>query len=252
MRLEGQVIVITGGAQGLGLSMAKATGGKGARIALVDMNQDSLDAAVSELNEAGVEARGYTLDITDEQGVVDVFGRIVADFGAINGLINNAGITRDALLIKRKDDVLEKLPIERWQAVIDTNLTGSFLCGREAAAKMIELDCEGVIINISSISNAGNYGQTNYSAAKAGVAAMAVTWAKELARYNIRCAAIAPGFIATEMTASMRAETLEKIAEGIPVKRLGQPDEISQAAISIFENDYYTGRVMEVDGGLRL
>ena len=117
---------------------------------------------------------------------------------------------------------------------------------------MINTGSEGVIINISSISRAGNFGQTNYSAAKAGVAAMAVTWAKELARHNIRTGAIAPGFIATEMVASMKPDALEKMASGIPLKRLGQPDEIAQMALSIFENDYISGRVFEVDGGLRL
>jgi 3-oxoacyl-[acyl-carrier protein] reductase len=117
---------------------------------------------------------------------------------------------------------------------------------------MIKLGTKGVILNISSVSKSGNVGQTNYSAAKAGVAAMTVTWAKELARYGIRSAAIAPGFIATEMVASMKPEALQKMAEGIPLHRLGEPDEIGHTAIYIFENDYFTGRVIEMDGGIRL
>ena len=144
------------------------------------------------------------------------------------------------------------MSLAQWQMVIDVNLTGVFLCGREAAARMIESGSEGVIINISSISMAGNFGQTNYSATKAGVAAMAVTWAKELARYGIRTGAIAPGYIATEMVMGMKPEALEKMAAGIPLKRLGEPGEIAQMALAIFTNDYISGRVFEVDGGLRL
>ena len=117
---------------------------------------------------------------------------------------------------------------------------------------MIELGSKGVIINISSVSKSGNMGQTNYSAAKAGVASMAVVWAKELSRYGIRSVAIAPGFIETEMVAGMKPEALEKMAAGIPLKRLGQPSEIGQTAVYIFENDYLTGRVLEVDGGIRI
>ncbi len=141
--------------------------------------------------------------------------------------------------------------LAEWQAVIDVNLTGVFLCGREAAAKFIELGSEGVIVNISSISRAGNMGQTNYSAAKAGVATLTVTWAKELARYGIRTAAIAPGFIATKMVASMKPESLAKMEAQIPLGRLGTPNEIAHTVAFIFENDYVTGRVFEIDGGIR-
>jgi 3-oxoacyl-[acyl-carrier protein] reductase len=253
MQLENKVIAITGGAQGLGFSMAKTFASRGARLALIDINPERLDAAVAELAAQGAEARSYVANVADEQSVVALFQQISDDFGALNGLINNAGITRDGLLVKVKDgQVINRMSIAAWQAVMDVNLTGVFLCGREAAVTMIELGCEGVIINISSISRAGNFGQTNYSAAKAGVAAMAVTWARELARYGIRAAAIAPGFIATEMVANMKPEALDKLAAGIPARRLGQPEEIAQAALSIFENDYINGRVIEVDGGLRL
>ncbi|WP_297831400.1 SDR family oxidoreductase, partial [Pseudomonas sp.] len=126
------------------------------------------------------------------------------------------------------------------------------LCTREVAAKMIELKNQGAIINISSISRAGNVGQSNYSAAKAGVAAATVTWAKELARYGIRVAAIAPGFIETEMTLGMKPEALEKMTAGIPLKRMGKPEEIAHSAAYILENDYFSGRILELDGGLRI
>ena len=135
------------------------------------------------------------------------------------------------MLVKVKDgEVVGKLPLAQWQSVIDVNLTGVFLCGREAAERMMRLGNGGCIINISSISRAGNFGQSNYSAAKAGVAALTVVWAKELARYGIRVNAIAPGFIKTEMVASMKPEMLEKMAAGIPLRRLGEPHEIAHTA----------------------
>jgi 3-oxoacyl-[acyl-carrier protein] reductase len=156
-------------------------------------------------------------------------------------------------LIKYKDgELLSKMSLENWQAVIDVNLTGVFLCGREAAERMVKLGSKGVIINISSISRAGNMGQTNYSAAKAGVQAMAVAWAKELSRYGIRAASIAPGFINTEMVQAMKPEALAKLSAGIPLKRVGEPDEIAQTVEFILENDYVSGRCFEIDGGLRL
>ena len=138
------------------------------------------------------------------------------------------------------------------QAVIDVNLTGVFLCGREAAAKMIEFGDGGCIINISSVSRAGNMGQANYSATKAGVQALAVVWAKEFARHGIRAASIAPGFIGTEMVMSMKPEAREKLTGSIPARRVGDPDEIAPTVQFIFENDYLSGRCVDVDGALRL
>ena len=141
-----------------------------------------------------------------ERDVIAAFDRVVADFGRLDGSIANAGILRDGLLVKAKDgEVTGKLSLEQWQAVIDVNLTGVFLCGREAAERMIRGGSGGCIINISSLSRAGNFGQSNYSAAKAGVAALTVVWAKELARHQIRVNAIAPGFIKTEMVGQHEA-----------------------------------------------
>ena len=253
MDLKDKVVVITGGAQGLGFAMAKVFAAKGAKLALLDINADNLEQAKTALAPTGVEVATFVTNVANEESVETTFAAIVEQFGAINGLINNAGITRDGLMLKVKDgELVDKMSLAQWQMVIDVNLTGVFLCGREAAAQMIKTGSEGVIINISSISMAGNFGQTNYSAAKAGVAAMAVTWAKELARYNIRAGAIAPGFVGTEMVMAMKPEALEKMAAGIPLKRLGQPDEIAAMALTIFENDYISGRVFEVDGGLRI
>ncbi len=253
MNVNGKVIAITGGAQGLGLAMARAFAARGAKLALIDINADVLASAREILVATQTQVETYQTNVADEASVIATFDAIAEQFGQLNGLINNAGITRDGLMLKVKDgQVADQMSLAQWQMVIDVNLTGVFLCGREAATRMINSGSEGVIINISSISKAGNFGQTNYSAAKAGVAAMAVTWAKELARYNIRTGAIAPGFIATEMVMGMKPEALEKMAAGIPLKRLGQPEEIAQMALSIFENDYISGRVFEVDGGLRL
>ncbi len=253
MKLENAKIAITGGARGLGFAMAKCLGEKGAVPLLIDLNQDDLDKAVADLNGAGIYAQAYCANVAVEEEVDALFEQIIRDHEQLDGLINNAGILRDSLLVKAKDgEIVSRMSLQQWQAVIDVNLTGVFLCGRAAAEQMIKRGNQGVIINISSIAKAGNIGQSNYSAAKAGVAAMAVTWAGELARYGIRCAAIAPGFIMTDMVASMKPEALEMMAHKIPLKRLGQVEELAGAAQFIFENDYFSGRVIELDGGLRL
>ncbi|MBU0808589.1 MAG: SDR family oxidoreductase [Gammaproteobacteria bacterium] len=252
MQLKDKVIVITGGCQGLGRAMAEYLAEKGVKLALVDLNQEKLDEAVAACKAMGVEARAYQCNVANEEQVTQTVAQIADDFGAINGLVNNAGILRDGLTIKVKDGEMTKLSLAQWQSVIDVNLTGVFLCTREVAAKMIELKNEGAIINISSISRAGNIGQANYSAAKAGVAADTVVWAKELARYGIRVAGVAPGFIETEMVASMKPEALERMTSVIPLRRMGKPAEIAHSVAYILENDYYTGRILELDGGLRL
>lgn len=253
MNLKDKVVVVTGGGQGLGRSIALALAARGAKLALFDLNHEKLQEAIELCKQAGGDARAYLCNVAREDDVIHAFDQVVADFGTLHGLVNNAGILRDGFMVKVKDgQIVKKMTLAEWQAVIDVNLTGVFLCGREAVERMIKLNNPGVIVNISSLSRAGNMGQSNYSAAKAGVAAMTVTWAKEYVKHNIRSAAIAPGFIATEMVASMKPETLEKMAEGIPLRRLGQPEEIGHTVAFIFENDYFTGRVIELDGGIRI
>jgi 3-oxoacyl-[acyl-carrier protein] reductase len=253
MDLKDKVIVITGAARGLGAAMAKRFATKGCKLALVDLDAASISDTVSACESSASAVKAYGANVADENQVIELFKQIVADLGGVDGLVNNAGITRDALLVKYKDgEVVSKMSLEQWQSVIDVNLTGVFLCGREAAEHMIKLNSKGVIVNISSISRAGNMGQTNYSAAKAGVQAMAVTWGKELARYGIRTGSVAPGFINTEMVAGMKPEAREKLTAAIPLKRMGEPDEIANAVEFIFDNDYFTGRIIEVDGLLRL
>jgi len=254
MELKDKTIAITGAARGLGAAMAKRLAAQSCRLALIDLDEGSLAEAATAAKAAGSpQVDIYKANVASEDEVVALFDDIVKDFGALHGLVNNAGITRDALTLKYKDGELEsKMSLDQWQLVIDVNLTGVFLCGREAAAKMVELECEGCIINISSISRHGNMGQLNYSATKAGVQAMAVVWAKEFARYGIRAASIAPGFIGTEMVMAMKPEAREKLTAGIPARRIGDPDEIASTVQFILENDYVSGRCFGIDGGLRL
>ncbi|MEH6830023.1 MAG: SDR family oxidoreductase [Sulfitobacter sp.] len=253
MDLNGKTVVITGAAQGLGREMAREIARRGAKLALVDLQMDSLDEAVQLCIAAGGEAKGYAVDVTDEAAVEALFASIRADFGAVGALINNAGVTNDDLLVKAKDGkVVRKMSLSDFNKVIAVDLTAVFLCGREAAVQMIESGKGGVIINISSISRAGNIGQSNYTAAKAGIAAMTVTWAKELARYNIRAAGIAPGFCDTNMVAAIPPEIQSRITSTIPAGRFGKPEEIARGALFILENDYFNGRILEIDGGLRL
>ncbi len=253
MQLASKVVAVTGAGRGLGRAIATAFAAKGANIAALDINPDEARATCALCESAGVRAKAYAVDVAQEPAVTASLDAVVADLGRLDVMVNNAGITRDALLVKVKDGaVAGKMSLEQWQAVIAVNLTGVFLCAREAAERMIRLGNGGLIINISSISREGNVGQTNYSATKAGVAAMTVVWAKELARYGIRSAAIAPGFCATDILAAMKPELVARVTSTVPLRRLGQPAEIAATAVYIAENDFLTGRVVEVDGGLRL
>jgi len=252
MDIRNKTVVITGAGRGIGRAIAHLMAGRGADVALFDLNADDLEATRARCAAESVQARSYHVNVADEEQVSGAMARVTADFGRLDGLVNNAGIVRDGLLIKVKDGTpVGRMSMDQWNAVIGVNLTGVFLCGREAAAHMIELGNGGVIVNISSISRVGNAGQTNYSAAKAGVESMSVVWAKELARYGIRCGSIAPGFTHTDILAAMRPEVLDKLTAPVPLKRLGHPEEIAQAVMFVFENDFFTGRCLEVDGGLR-
>lgn len=253
MQIKGKTIAITGGGRGIGRAMAQTFASQGANLALIDLSPEELEKTRSLCTDAGVTARAYKCNVAQESEVAQIFAQIAQDFGRLDALLNNAGITRDALLVKVKDgQPVGAMTLAQWQAVIDVNLTGVFLCAREAASHMIKFANGGVIINISSISRAGNAGQSNYSAAKAGVAAMAVTWAKELSRYGIRTGAIAPGFVQTDILNDMKPEVLERTLGAVPLKRAGLAEEIASGALFILTNDYFTGRVIEIDGGLRI
>jgi len=253
MKLAGTVIAITGAAQGLGRAMAQEFAQQGAHIALLDMQADSLETAAAELRSLGIKAKGFVVNVTDEAQVEATFAAIVTEFGQLNGLINSAGIMRDGMLLKVKDGVVvDKMSRQQFQSVLDVNVTGTFLCSREAAAQMIATKSQGVIINLSSVSRAGNMGQTNYSASKAAVATMTVSWGKELARFGIRTGCIAPGLVNTAMAQQMRPEMRELFIKSVPAGRLAEATDLAHAAKFIFENDYFTGRTLELDGGTRV
>ena len=251
MNIQDKTIVITGGGQGLGRAMAIALAKNGVKLALIDLNEEQLNETVALVEHAGSTAKYYLANVTNEEEVERTFNQINNDFNGLDGLINNAGILRDGMLVKAKDGVVsKKMPLSQFQSVIDVNLTGVFLCGREAAVHMINQNRKGVIINMSSIARGGNMGQTKYAASKAGVVAMTVTWARELGRHGIRVGAIAPGVIRTAMTDAMKPEMRDRLEKMKPVGRLGEADEIAHTVQYILENEFFTGRVIEIDGGL--
>ena len=254
MQIENHHFVVTGAAQGLGEAISLALAGLGARVGLLDVNAERLEPVAQACRDAGAgDCLALGCDVSSEPAVAESFAALEARLGPIHGLVNNAGILRDGMLVKVKDgEIVDRLSLQQWQQVIDINLTGVFLCGREAADSMIRNRCSGVIVNISSISRAGNIGQSNYAAAKAGVAALTTTWARELARYGIRCAAIAPGVFETEMVASLKPEAHDRITSAVPLGRTGDVAELAKTVRFIIENDYFSGRILELDGGLRL
>ena len=253
MNTKGAIVVITGAGGGLGRAMAQRLAKQGAKLALLDYVTEPVEALKTELGMTDADCLAIGCDVSNEEAVDAAFRHIKDHFGGVDVLVNNAGITRDALMIKVKEgELVSRMSLDNWNAVINVNLTGVFLCGRAAAEHMALAGGPGLIINISSISHSGNMGQSNYSAAKAGVAAMAVTWAKELARYGVRVNAISPGFIGTEMVRAMKPEALAKLSAMIPAGRIGEPDEIAHTVQYIIENDFVNGRNFEVDGGMRL
>src|SRR5690554_5675550 len=221
MQIKDAVIAITGGGQGLGRAMALLLARHGARLALIDLNEEQLDKTAAECQSLGADAHYFIADVSQETAVELTFAQIVDNMGRIDVLVNNAGIMRDGLLIKMKDGKLEKkMSLEQFNSVIQVNLTGTFLCGREAAAIMPEPG-SGLIINIASVSRACKKEQITEAATKAGVSDMVVTWAKGLGRYGVRVARVAPGAIATDMTAQMNPEALKRMEQWAMLGRLG-------------------------------
>jgi 3-oxoacyl-[acyl-carrier protein] reductase len=239
MELKDVRALVTGGANGMGRCFVEQLRRAGAQVFFCDVNAE----AVAETS-AALDAPGTVADVSSEEDVARMFAEARDAMGSVNVLINNAGIIRDGLLVKRDRATGELVPLpkQRWDQVLAVNLTGPFLCTRAFAMGVIDGGVpDAVAVNISSITSAGNMGQSNYSAAKAGLIADTTLWAKELARY-----------VATPMVASMRPEVLEKVIAPVPLKRLGEPEEIWQAVRFVIECNYFTGRVLEVDGGLRL
>jgi 3-oxoacyl-[acyl-carrier protein] reductase len=255
MKVQETKIIVTGGASGMGRHFSLELCRDGAQVAAFDVNAEGLASLAKEA--AGLKGKMFTyqVNVAKESEVVESVEKACKDMGGVNALVNNAGIFRDGLLIKmnKESGKVDRMTLANWQAVIDVDLTGPFLMTREVAARLAESKAKGgVVVNISSISRSGNQGQSNYSAAKAGLIADTKLWAQELARYGIRVGAIAPGFIRTPILEAMRPEVLEKTVSTIPLRRLGEPAEIYAGVRFIIECDYFTGRCLDIDGGLVL
>lgn len=243
-RLDGKIALVTGAARGLGREIAESLSKAGAKIACIDIAEDVLKETVESIRAAGGVAEPWACDVTDSKRVDQVVGEVVAKFGGLDILINNAGVTRDNLLMRMKD--------EQWDLVLNINLKGTFLFTR-AAARPLMKSSAGRIINIASVSGLmGNPGQANYSASKAGVIGLTRTVSRELASRQVTVNAVAPGFIATDMTAKLGDELLEQIKKEIPLGRLGKPDDVADAVLFLASDSasFITGHVITVDGGL--
>lgn len=254
MNIQDMCIIVTGAASGLGRCFTEELARGGAKVMASDVNAEGLAALKADLAELPGQVETFVGDVSKEDQVKAMVAATVEAFGKVNGLVNNAGIFRDALLVSksRKDGSIRTMSTEHWQQVIDVDLTGPFLCTREVAAAMVAAEQPGVIVSISSVSRHGNRGQSNYSAAKAGLVAETKLWAEELSRFGIRTGAVAPGFTRTPILEGMPEEMLAKMTSKIPAGRLGEPFEIWQAVKFIIECDYFTGRCVDVDGGVQV
>ena len=246
MRLKDKVALITGAANGIGLAASEVFAKEGAKVAMADFNTEHGEKRAEELREKGYEVTFFQVNVTDRPSVDQMVAKVRETYGNIDVLINNAGITRDAML--------SKLTIEDFRAVMDVNLTGVFHCTQAVLPSMIE-NGKGKIINTSSVSGVyGNIGQTNYAATKAGVVGMTKTWAKELGRKGITVNAVAPGFIETGMTAKVPEKILDQMKQIVPLARLGKPEDIANAYLFLAsdESNYINGTVLHVDGGIMM
>lgn len=252
MELNDLNVLVTGGASGMGKAFVLAFARDGANVAFCDVNEDGVRAVEDEAADLAGKVVGFTADVSNEDDVVKLVNDAREALGGLNGLVNNAGIFRDGLLVKkdRETGEIKKMSLKKWDQVIAVDLTGPFLCTREFAASVVEHGGPGVIVNISSIARHGNMGQTNYSAAKAGLVADTKLWAGELARYGIRTGAVAPGFVRTPILDGMRPEVLEHMLKAVPLRRAAEPEEIYKAVKFIVECDFFTGRCIDVDGGM--
>jgi len=241
--LDGKVAIVTGAAGDIGREITRAFVKAGATVNACDVESKRLESLCEELSESPGKVVPYVTDISDLSAINAMVDSVAKKFKTVHVLINGAAICPLTSI--------EEIEESEWDKTLSINLKAPFFVTK-AVVPLMKTSKRGRIINISSISRHGNMGQTNYTATKAGVEAMAVTWAKELARYGIRATSIAPGYIGTEMVMSMKPEALDKIAAGIPAKRLGKPEEIARTVTFILENDYVNGRCIEVDGALRI
>lgn len=241
--LEQRSAIITGGAQGIGLAIAQLFAEHGARLVIGDINGEQAEAACQQLAAKGARAVAVQVDVREQSQVQRMVERAVAEFGQLDVMVNNAGITRDA--------TLRKMTLDEWEMVIDVHLKGTWL-GTQAAAAVMREQKRGAIVNISSISGkVGMIGQTNYSAAKAGIVGLTKATAKELAHLNIRVNAVQPGLIRTAMTTALRPDIWEKKLAEVPMGRAGEPSEVASVVLFLASDlaSYMTGTVLEVTGG---
>lgn len=244
---EGRAAIVTGGARGIGRAMVKELAGRGAKVAFnYTRSREQADALVEEIKSAGGQALAFQADVTDTAAAENMVKAVKTEFGSVDYLVNNAGITRDKLIMMMSE--------EDWDAVIDTNLKGLFNVTKPAVSIMVR-QRRGAILNISSVSGVvGMAGQTNYSASKAGVIGFTKALAKEIAKRNVTVNALALGLIETEMTAALAEEYRQRMIEQIPLGRYGTAEEAARIAVFLLSDDarYITGQVIQADGGLAM
>jgi 3-oxoacyl-[acyl-carrier protein] reductase len=244
INLSGQVALVTGAGRGLGRCIAESLAAAGAKVACIDLNLESLADTVAAIRAAGGEAHPLACNVTDSTRVGEVVDEVINLWDALNIVVNNAGITQDNVIVRMKD--------EQWDAVININLRGTFLFTRAAARPMMKAR-QGRIINVASVSGLmGNPGQANYSASKAGVIGLTRTVARELAGRNVTVNAVAPGFIATDMTAKLSDEVRQEVVKQIPLGRMGEPQDVADAVLFLASDaaSFITGHILTIDGGL--
>lgn len=255
MKLSDAKAIVTGAAGGLGGAFALELAREGALVAAGDTNAAGLRKLSADAEGMPGQIFVAKLDITDEESVSGFIATAAERMDGLNALVNSAGIARDGLLLSQGEDgELKKLPLAQWRKVMDVNLTGQFLMAREFAAHVVQAGggraaADAVIVNLSSIARAGNPGQSNYAASKAGLDACTRTWALELARHGIRVGGVAPGVTETGFLEGFSEEALARLRSGIPLGRLGRPEDIWRAVRFVLEDDFFTGRTVEVDGG---
>lgn len=244
MEFKGQVALVTGSARGIGRAIAEALARKGVALAIADVNLDEAKATSADLAKNGVKTMALRIDVANSREVIAAFEEILKEFGRLDVLVNNAGITRDSLLLRMKE--------EDWDAVIDVNLKGVFLCAKEAVKAMAK-QRYGRIVNIASVvAFMGNPGQANYSASKAGIVGLTKTLAKEYASRGITANAVAPGFITTAMTDALTENVKEEMKKAIPMARFGTIEDVANAVVFLASpsSGYITGQVIHVNGGM--
>ncbi|MBK6690633.1 MAG: SDR family oxidoreductase [Myxococcales bacterium] len=254
MKLSDLKIVVSGGAQGMGRHFAMRLAEAGAQVAVGDVNEAGL-AETAGMAKGPGKVHTRKLDVSSEADVGAFVEWAHEAMGGLNGVINNAGILRDGLLVKkdRETGQVKTMSKEQWDAVLGVNLTGATFLVRDSVKKMVETNTRpGVIVNMSSIARHGNRGQSNYVAAKSALAANTVTWAREFASFGVRVGCIAPGMIETPMTQGMNQKARDALVAAIPVARIGLPEDIWVAVKFVLECDYFNGRTIDVDGGLSM